>query len=257
MRKSKLIIAGILSITINVGFSQIDLSMYNEINDVQITSSWGDIKLTGTDSSDEDTFALSAYYTDISKETLELKELSNFISFTVKNKKLYIKTREPKNFESIDLAVRIPNHLFIEITLKKGGNIYANNFVNGIEINSFNGSVKIENIRSYAFVNAANGEIEASFNDVDKSKPISLVTMNGGVTVRLPKDAKRDIRLISRKNGYVESNFNLNTDETILNLNQKQYSKKPIINSSRINGGGALLFLSTENGPIKINKKES
>ena len=78
--------------------------------------------------------------------------------------------------------------------------------------------------------------------------------MNGGITAVLPENTKRDLRLISRKNGYVESDFNIDSDKKIINLNSKQYSKQPIINAARINGGGSLLFLSTENGPIAIKK---
>ena len=170
------------------------------------------------------------------------------------NKILYIQSREPKGFESIDLNLNIPEHLFLEITLLKGGNIYAHNFKHGVEINSQNGSVKLEQISKYALVNAANGEIDASFSSIDKNYPISLVTMNGGITAALPENTKRDLRLISRKNGYIESDFSIDSNKEIINLNSKQYSKKPIINTARINGGGALLFLSTENGPIAIKK---
>jgi DUF4097 and DUF4098 domain-containing protein YvlB len=136
----------------------------------------------------------------------------------------------------------------------KGGNIYANNFKHGVEINSLNGSIKLEHIGKYALVNAANGEIYASFSTIDKNHPISLVTINGGITATIPENTKRDLRLISRKNGYIESDFKIDSNKKIINLNSKQYSKEPIITTARINGGGSLLFLSTENGPISIKK---
>jgi len=141
--------------------------------------------------------------------------------------------------------------------LKKGGNIFVNNFTNGVEINSLNGSVKLNGICEYALVNATNGEIKAEFDKINRNKPISLITLNGGVTVVLPGNSSRDLRLISRKNGYIESDFDIDTEERILNLNQKRYAKQAIINKGKINGGGSLLFLSTENGPIAIKKSKS
>ncbi len=241
----------------NFSFGQKDLSIYSDIDAVFVKSYWGNINVVGIDASNQDIFDLEAVYTDTSKKSKNLGQLSDYVSFKVENRKLYIETREPKGFESIDLNLKMPADLFLEIKLEKGGNIFADNMKNGVEINILNGSVNLERIGKYALVNAANGEIVANFDTLDEGMPISLVTMNGGVNATLPDNSKRDLRLISRKNGFVLSDFDLLSDEKIINLNVRQYSKKPIINTARINGGGALLFLSTENGPISIKKNRS
>ena len=254
MKKVKLILfTGFLLVSTS-SFSQKDLSTYKNVDGVFISSYWGDINVMGSDPNDKQSFLLEAIFTDGSKKSITIDDVSTYLSFEVKKKKIYIETREPKGFESIDLKLKIPEHLFLEIALLKGGNIYSESFKNGVEINSLNGSVKLDRISKYAFVNAANGEIDASFDKIDNNYPISLVTMNGGIKVVLPDNAKRDLRLISRKNGYVESDFTLDSDKKIINLNSKNYSNQPIINSARINGGGSLLFLSTENGPISIKR---
>jgi DUF4097 and DUF4098 domain-containing protein YvlB len=254
MKSIKLIPLAFLIILSTYGYSQIDLSDYEDIAGVSITSYWGDIHVSGTISGDENEFYINANYTDTSNKLQLIDDLSQYISFEVVNKILYIQSRKPKRFESIDLKLNIPERLFLEITLLKGGNIYVRKFKNGVEINSLNGSVKLEQISKYALVNAANGEIDASFSNIDKNYPISLVTMNGGVKATLPENSKRDLRLISRKNGYIESDFSIDSNKEIINLNSKQYSKEPILTKARINGGGSLLFLSTENGPIAIKK---
>ncbi len=255
MKTLKFTILILFLIINNKSYSQKNLSEFKDVTGVFITSYWGDVKLTGTKGANQ--FSMEAVYTDTSKKPILLKNLTNYVTLEVKNKKLFIQVRKPKGFESIDLRLNIPAHLFIEIKLLKGGNIYAKNFKNGIEVNSLNGSVKLERINKYALVNAANGEVNVSFNKIDAKTPISLVTLNGGVTAFLPENAQRDIRLISRKNGYVETDFNIVSDKNIINLNIKKYAKQSIINSARINGGGALLFLSTENGPITIKKLKS
>ena len=257
MKSKKLFLLGLISIFSAHIYSQKDLSNYNNIESVHIISHWGNINIEGTESSDSPEFNMEAIYTDNSKKPKNIDDLFNYVSFELKEKKLYIETRKPKGFESIDLNLKIPAEIFLDIMLKKGGNISVNNFLNGLEINSLNGSVKLEGISEYALVNATNGEINASFDQVCIDKPISLVTLNGGVTVILPENSKRDLRLISRKNGYIESDFDIDTEETILNLNQKKYAKQTINNKGKINGGGSLLFLSTENGPITIKKLKS
>lgn len=255
MKLSKQLFFTLALLVSNYMAAQKDLSGYTNIDAVHITSYWGQINAIGTESGSK-AFSLEAVYTNSLNNSQPLKDLSPYIDFKVKGRKLYIETRAPEGFESIDLNIKIPKHLFLEMKLIKGGNIYAENFKNGVEVNILNGSVRLERLGNYALVNAANGEIVANFNNVDKSKPISLVTMNGGVTVSLPRGSRRDVRLISRKNGYVESEFELETQEKIIHLNTKKYSKEPIINTAEINGGGALLFLSTENGPITIKRSQ-
>ena len=234
--------------------SQQNLSNFKDIDRVYVSSYWGNINAYGTSTQTENEFSLDVTHTNSSKKSKKVKEVSKYINIKKKNKTLYIASRKPEGFESIEIDLKIPEDIFLEIKLTKGGEIYLDNFKNGVEVNSLNGSVKLERISDYAFVNAANGEITASFISVDKKKPISLVTLNGGVTAILPKNCKRDLRLISRKNGYVLSDFKIESYESITNLNKKSYAKQPIINTAKINGGGAVLFLSTENGPISIKK---
>ena len=256
MKKIEFTILTFILLANGFAYGQKDLSVFGKIEAVHVTSFWGEMDLIGTEPGEDDRFSLSAFYTNSYNRKSRIEDYSEYLDFRVQDRKLYIKARKPEGFESIDLSIRIPKDLFLEAKLIKGGNIHADNFENGVEINILNGSVKMENMSKYAFVNAANGEIVAKFKQVDRDKAISLVTMNGGVTVSLPEDARRDVRLISRKNGYVESDLELTADEKIINLNKREYSKEPIINTAKINGGGELLFLSTENGPISIKKKK-
>lgn len=244
----------ILLVCIKVN-AQKDLSNFNEVDGVIVKSYWGEINIIGTDKIESDSFSISIIHTNNYKTTKLVNDsIAEYVTFKTENRKLYIESRLPQGFESIDFTLRIPKYLFVELQLIKGGNIYVNNIKNGIEVNILNGSIKLENIGKYALVNAANGEIDIHFDKIDRTKPISLITMNGGIKVYLPKNIKRNVRLISRKNGYIESDFKLTTKEPIINLNVKEYSKKPILNTVSINGGGSLLFLSTGNGPISINK---
>ena len=232
----------------------------NEIPDltgvqkVIVKNYWGDQYIKGVDKNNN-AFGLIAHFTGNSKKyRVTDSQLKEYVSVYKEKKTLYVLARIPKGFESIDLTLSIPSDLLVLSELHKGGNIYMENLENGVEVNSLNGSVNLKGIADYALVSAANGEVAVQFESVDPAKAISLITMNGGVSVTLPKETARDVRLISRKNGYVISQFDLEGELPVRNLNMIAYSKVPIIESTTINGGGSLLFLSTQNGPIAIKK---
>ncbi len=233
-------------------FAQMELPDLGKVKKLVVMNYWGDQHIQGIDQV-TGKFTLAAKYTDTKSTRLNTKtELEGYVAIRRYNDVLYITARKPAGFESIDLFIQIPAHLKVSSELFIGGNIFMKNLKGGIEINSLNGSVSLDKISGYALVSAANGEIKANFEEVDDSKAISLITLNGGVTVQLPKSSARDIRLISRKNGYISSEFSLDSDTPIKNLNTMAYSKDPIVHTARINGGGSLLFLSTQNGPISL-----
>ncbi len=232
-----------------------DLNEFKDVQKVKVTTHWGDLEVIGTPALETEDFSLEIRHTDSSnKPSFIESNLDKFVSIRRVGGQLFIEARDPVGFESIDMYLRVPSYIKVELELLRGGNILAENLSQGLEINSLNGSVEARDISGNALITAANGEIKASFKQLDAEKPISLVTMNGGVTVSLPENAQRDVKLRSRKNGYVMSDFELGTRENITNLNQAVYSKSPIRNSATINGGGALLYLSTENGPLAIRK---
>lgn len=234
--------------------AQSQLPHLDNVEKVVMKNYWGDQKITGKSKASTN-YTLSVLFTGTSeKKQVPPSAIKDYINVYKENKVLYIMAREPKAFESIDLILEMPSHMLLTTELIKGGNIYAENLDKGIEVNSLNGSVKLEKIGSYALVSAANGEVTVQFEHVDPTKAISLITLNGGVTVELPATVRRDLRLVSRKNGYINSDFELQSDTSIENLNTTAYSKRPIIESATINGGGELLFLSTQNGPLTIKK---
>ena len=235
-------------------FGQNRLPDLKDVQKVVVKNYWGDQNITGV-SRDQGNFSLSAVYTDRTKKNLLAPgKLKEYVSLYKEKGTLYVLARQPKGFESIDLNLQIPSDLQVVSDLFKGGNIYMENLDKGVEINSLNGSVKLKGIAGYALVSAANGEVDIEFDRVDPSKAISLITLNGGISVTLPDKISRNLRLISRKNGYVMSQFPLGSDRPLKNLNKVAYSKTPIIASATINGGGSLLFLSTQNGPLTIKK---
>ena len=155
----------------------------------------------------------------------------------------------------MDLKIELPQVIFAKVILLKGGEVSVENLRSGLEIQQLNGSVKAADIGQFALISAANGSVDISFKRMNEQLPTSLVTMNGGITVTMPAKSKRDVRLVSQKNGYVLSDFDVSNSDKVDGWNKAQYSKQPISLSGTINGGGELLFLSTQNGPLILRKR--
>lgn len=234
---------------------QILLPEIDKIDTIHILNYWGNIHVKGIDSKNKKGSYVEISHTNSNKQITDVSTFKNdYVLMQQVKKKLLIQSREPQSFESMDLLLVIPSNINLDLHLIKGGEIYVENCKNGVEINSLNGSVRADDIGKYAIINATNGSINCSFAEIDSDFPISLVTMNGEISVALPDNIKRNVRLISGKNGYVLSDFKLETNESITNLNEKIYSKNPFKHFCEIGGGGSLLFMSTENGPLILSK---
>lgn len=87
-----------------------------------------------------------------------------------------------------------------------GGDIRCANISGDIEIECMHGEVHLEAISGGALVSAMNGEIRASFTQLQEKKPLSFTSMNGEVLLRLPSDSKANLRLRTQ-NGSILTDF--------------------------------------------------
>ncbi len=250
MKKKFLLLCLLISAA---GVAQVEMLNMSNIDTLFVKSYWGNIEIKGNSANRGQLQAIHVNSKG-KRQPILSSHSERFFTTSISGRTLRIKAQEPNGFESLDFSLEIPKKVFVKAELIKGGEIILRNLHNGIEVNQLNGSLRASNLGEYAMVNLANGSIDMSFQKLNPNKPVSLVTMNGGITVRLPEGIKREVRLISRKNGYLRSDFNLTGVMPKVNMNVREYSKKPIEGRVKINGGGQLLFLSTENGPIEILK---
>lgn len=221
---------------------------------------WGNILV---EAHNRRTVEIDVFHTDTSKKKKKIDSAlwKQFISYEEDGDAIKILSRRPGQgvFESIDISVKVPASMFVKARIVKGGELSITGVMSGVEVDHRNGSVELKALGSHAIVNAANGSITASFDSIDPDKVLSFVTLNGGISLKLPESVSRDVRLISRKNGFVVTDFELpgvnapvKVDEQ--SITDSSYLKNPISVHSKIKKGGPLLFISTENGPISIKK---
>src|SRR5207248_10867433 len=75
-----------------------------------------------------------------------------------------------------------------------------------IEIHGMNGEINLEDVAGGVVVDTMNGEIRANIVELHDNKPLSFQSMNGEVILRVPANARANVRLRTQ-NGAVLTDF--------------------------------------------------
>ena len=139
------------------------------------------------------------------------------------------------------------------------GSVYVRNVVGSTESKTTNGNISAVDLRGDAVakttngkinmrridgsINAksTNGEIYAEVLGITNGKDMEFLTMNGSVTVLLPKDINADLEA-KTNNGKIYTEYPI--------IMVGEISKKKI--TGKINNGGPLIYIETTNGGIQI-----
>jgi hypothetical protein len=98
-------------------------------------------------------------------------------------------TGEGANFE-----ITVPANTALEIQNGWNGSVKVERVTGDVEIKGLNCEVKLTDLGGGAIVETMNGEIAASFATLPDQKPVSFSSMNGEVKLRVPADAKANVR---------------------------------------------------------------
>jgi len=110
---------------------------------------------------------------------------------------------------SSDMRITVPRNTTIIVQNAWGGDFAATNISGDIELNSMRGDIRLDEISGGVVVGTMNGEIRANIRELHDGKPISFTSMNGEVVLRLPENAKANVRLRTQ-NGSVMTDFDDN-----------------------------------------------
>lgn len=204
---------------------------------------------------------VEAFYTPQGGETMPAEPLRDFVRIEETNQRLSLRGRTPQGFESIDVVVQVPEHMTLHLRIRRGGEIQVTGMNALVEVDHRNGSVVLEALGGPALVKAVNGSITASFSSALPEKPMSFVTLNGGIDLTFPEHLQADVWLRTTRNGHIVSDFDLigvdypYAGEPAEGGSKPRYSAYPIAIQAPINGGGPLLVASTENGPIRLRQR--
>lgn len=161
------------------------------------------------------------------------------------------------DFKKSQFEIKVPNTM--KIIVRKGENISpfmlgkdtqfkVKNFKGEIELASLNQDVILENISNSTLVNTMLGNIEATFNNLNKDAVISLISTAGFVDISIPSKEKITFDLESMA-GEILTNLDLKTQNEKNTPFLKQKYK------AHYNGGGKMIQLKTTAGDIYIRKE--
>lgn len=140
----------------------------------------------------------------------------------------------------VHFSVRVPAGVnFTGRTVN--GKVEANSLSGEVAARTVNGDVRIAGV-GHAEATTVNGVIHASIaRSAAVTRPMAFKTVNGGITVELPRDARAEVEA-KTVNGGIETDFPLTVQGRHVNRRL----------SGTIGGGGPRLTMETVNGGIHL-----
>jgi putative adhesin len=105
-----------------------------------------------------------------------------------------------------DFRITVPRNTRITVANSLGGDITCSGVAGDLDITSLGGEIRLDDVVAGAVVNTMNGEIHANIHELHDGKPLSFTSMNGEVVLRVPAEAKANLRLRTQ-NGSVLTDF--------------------------------------------------
>lgn len=137
------------------------------------------------------------------------------------------------------------------------GNLYLENINGEITSVTHNGRIELDNIESVnVYAKTHNGSISGELS-IDPRGRYEFNTHNSGVKLYIPHDSKVDIDVKSRNRSF-SSDFKIDGDDRDYNRSSRRsrYSRNRNTRvTGEINGGGARLKISTNNGSVSLRKR--
>jgi hypothetical protein len=175
---------------------------------VKVILGRGDLRVQGTDTT-EVTVKSDARSQSKTARKDGLRVLSSASSFALSEKDNVVTldaAGDGPHGAGSDFTLTTPRNTTVVVTNAWGGDIHCSNLGGDIEVRSVNGSIRLEDVSGGVVVETMNGEISASIRELHDNKPLSFQSTNGEVVIRLPADAKANVRLRTQ-NGSVLTDF--------------------------------------------------
>lgn len=140
------------------------------------------------------------------KDGLRVLTSSATYSLTEKDNVVTIDAMNDGRGSGGTFKISAPRTSAIIVQSSWGGDVTCSGIEGDLEINAMTGSIRIEEAGGGIVVSTMNGEINAAVRELREGKTLSFQSMNGEVSLRLPADAKANLR-VRTQNGSVLTDF--------------------------------------------------
>src|SRR5678816_4052358 len=89
---------------------------------------------------------------------------------------------------TVEYSLTVPRKAMLESIEMVNGSIDIDGVEGNVKASSINGRVNARGLMSEVRLSTINGQLDASFTQLDESKPISLGSINGNVTIVIPSN---------------------------------------------------------------------
>ncbi|MFI5336952.1 MAG: DUF3016 domain-containing protein [Opitutales bacterium] len=170
---------------------------------------WADVHVIGTDAAEITVTSSLSEKGKVEPRADGLRRLDDDLAFELTEKDnvatLQLAGDSALTGQGAEFTIQLPRHTSLVLHTEMGGDIVVENIDGDIDVNSMNGEVTLRDIGSSAVVNTMNGEINATYKTAP-TKPVSLSSMNGEVSLWLPADTRANLRMRSQ-NGTLLTDF--------------------------------------------------
>ncbi|HKV36189.1 MAG TPA: DUF4097 family beta strand repeat-containing protein [Pyrinomonadaceae bacterium] len=181
------------------------------------------------------------------------------IEVTSTEENIRIKTEYPdqdQNFRSgegrynnpaiVEYSLTVPRKAMLESIELINGPLDIDGVEGNVKASSINGPVTARGLMGEARLTTVNGQLQATFTQLDETKPISLGSVNGSVTVVIPSDSNASFRA-STVHGSIRNDFGIQ-------VKHGEYVGHNL--DAQIGNGGPRLKLTNVNGAINITRAQ-
>ena len=151
--------------------------------------------------------------------------------------------RRYDNPATVEYTLTVPRKAALESVELVNGSLDIDGVEGNVKASSINGKVNARGLQGEAKLSTINGPLIANFAQLDESKPISLTSVNGNLTLVIPSDSNASVRA-GTVHGGINNDFGLQ-------VRHGEYVGHNL--EGQIGTGGPRIKLDNVNGAISIN----
>jgi len=183
---------------------------------------------------------------------------NNAFDITAEEKNNAVKVHSGSLQKAVNLTIKVPQRFSLKLHTINNGDITVENVTGELEISNINGAIELTNISGSAVAQTVNGDLKATFRDVDNKTPMAFSTLNGKVDVTFPASVKANVKLKSDM-GDVYSDFDIDVDKSQPKATRSNQSGMYRVTVDdwvygKINSGGPEVMMKTMQGSIYVRK---
>lgn len=205
---------------------------------IRIENRYGDVRITGWDRNEVRIEAIKS-----AADAVQLADAD--IVVDASSERLVVRTQyagaESEEPASVEYRITVPRTADLDEVRLTNGALSISGLAGGVKASSVNGNIKAERLAGRADLATINGQVEAGFERVSASQPISLRSVNGKIVLSIPSGSRGQL-IAQNRSGGIQTDL----DSTTPKLTGHHLERV-------LGTGGPQILLHNVNGGISIH----